>query len=224
MKFVLSCAGPLSLDLDGIELFFKTIFDAQPGRYDSTVIDVPWRTVTEKPKLKIGVLPEHQIFPLHPPVKRTLLAAIQKLEAQGHEIIYLKQDECKMLENSEVAWNIFGLDQSARNHVISAGEPVVPAMHVLQKQGEQLRQAAQSSLPDMSALDRLGKLAVLNTRRAELRETFRKTWVKHDLDIILAPPAQSTAVAHDQFGLPPYTGFLNTLDVSVSLTGGSCRC
>ncbi|GES59592.1 general amidase-B [Aspergillus terreus] len=212
MKFILSCAGPLSLDLNGIELLMESVLNAQPAVYDSTVIDVPWRKVDVKPKLRIGVVPEDPIFPLHPPVRRVLTEATRKLEAQGHRIIPLSAKECQLLAVNAVAWSIFQLDDAAVKHILSAGEPVVPAMHHIRKQGEVLRQSHSSSMPDVSGLDRLGQLALLNTKRAELREMYRKLWVRYDLDVCISPPAQSTAVAHDTFGLPPYTAFLNTLD------------
>ncbi|KAE8138907.1 amidase signature domain-containing protein [Aspergillus pseudotamarii] len=212
MRFILSCAGPLSLDLDGLEVFFRSVFDIQPSLYDSTVIDVPWRDVTVKPQLRIGVVPEHPIFPLHPPIKRILAEAIQRLEHQGHEIVHLTNEECWIKELNEVASGIFGLDQSALGHVISASEPVVPALQHIGSQIAKVKQFHKPSLPDMSSMDRLAKLAALNTRRAELKEEYRKTWKQHDLDICLAPPAQNTAVAHDAFGPAPYTIFLNCLD------------
>ncbi|KAH1980998.1 hypothetical protein KXW88_006294 [Aspergillus fumigatus] len=212
MKFILSCAGPLALDLDAVEVFLKTVIDARPGLYDSSVIDVPWRQATVKHPLRIGVVPPDSSFPLHPPVKRTLAKAVKLLKAQGHHIIELSAEECKVMEINEVAWNIFTLDSGAMEHLQAAGEPPVPALINVQRQVEILRQAGKTYLPDFSHLDRLGRLAALNTKQADLRETWRKMWISHDLDICLAPSAQNTAVPHDMFGLAPYTTFLNCLD------------
>lgn len=212
MKFILSCAGPLCLDLDGIETFFTSVFNAQPALYDSTVLDIPWRQVPTKPTLRIGVVPESTVFPLHPPVRRVLAEAIQLLKGHGHQLIHLDAKECQIVEANEIAWNIFSLDQSAMGHIQSAGEPPVPALVHIGKLIEQLK-TQNPSLPDMSSLDRLSKLAMLNTYRAELRESYRKMWLQHELDICIAPPAQTTAVPHDTFGVPPYTTFLNCLDV-----------
>ncbi|KAF7166913.1 hypothetical protein CNMCM5623_000450 [Aspergillus felis] len=212
MKFILSCAGPLALDLDAIEVFLKTVIDAGPGLYDSSVIDVPWRKATVRHPLRIGVVPPDSIFPLHPPVRRTLAEAASLLKAQGHQIIELSAEECKVMEINEVAWNIFTLDSGAMEHLQAAGEPPVPALVHIKRQVEIIQQAGKTFLPDFSHLDRLGKLAALNAKRADLRETWRKVWNSHDLDICLAPPAQNTAVPHDMFGLAPYTTFLNCLD------------
>lgn len=218
MKFILSCAGPLSSDLNGIETFFESVFNAQPARLDSTIIDVPWRKVPTKSTLRIGVMPESSVFPLHPPIRRVLAEAVQLLKAQGHQIIHLDEKDCRILECNEVGWAMFNLDQGAKKRIESSGEPPVPAMHYIGKQAAKLLGFYKSSLPDTSSLDQLHKLALLNTRRSELREAYRKLWVHHDLDICIAPPAQTTAVPHDTFGVAPYTTLTNVLDVSYFLS------
>ncbi|KAF9890168.1 hypothetical protein FE257_006329 [Aspergillus nanangensis] len=212
MRFLLSCAGPLSLDLDGIETFFQSVIGAQPALYDSTAIDVPWRKVDAKPRLRIGLVPEDPVFPLHPPVRRVLAEAVRRLEAQGHEIIPLNGQKLRTLEINAVAYNIFTLDGAAVKHVLSAGEPLIPSIHHIGRQIEQLKASHPSPLFDLDAMDGLSKLALLNTKRAELREGYRKLWAQHDLDICISPPAQSTAVPHDTFGLSAYSILLNCLD------------
>jgi amidase len=213
MKFILSCAGPLSSDLDAIETFFQSVFSTQPARLDSTILDIPWREVPVKSTLRIGVVPESSIFPLHPPVRRVLAEAVRLLEAQGHQIIHLAEADCRILESNEIGWTLFGLDQGSKKHLEAAGEPPVPAMHYLMKQAGGLMSFYKPTLPDTSTFDPLQKLALLNTRRAELRENYRKLWLQHDLDIFIAPPAQTTAVEHDTFGVAPYTTLTNVLDV-----------
>ncbi|KAJ5332305.1 hypothetical protein MYU51_007307 [Penicillium brevicompactum] len=212
MKFVLSCAGPLSTDLNGIEKFFKSVFETRPARLDSTVLDIPWREVPVKSKLRIGVVPESSIFPLHPPIRRVLEEAVRLLEAQGHEIIHLTEAECRIVESNEIGWALFGLDQGSKKFLESTGEPPVSAMHYLMKQAGKLIGFYKQTVPDTTELDPLHKLALLNTHRAELREAYRKIWLHHDLDICIAPPAQTTAVPHDTFGLAPYTTVTNVLD------------
>ncbi|BCS30695.1 putative general amidase [Aspergillus puulaauensis] len=217
MRFILSVAGPLCLDLEGIQLFFETLFAAQPALYDSTVLDIPWRKLDALPpkkKLRIGVIPEHPAFPLHPPVRRTLTSAITLLKAAGHDLIPLSTAETLIMELNEVAMHLFGLDQAAISHVVAANEPVAPAILHIGTQVERLRSFHKSTIsPDPSGLaDSMGKFTILNARRAELRDKYRTLWRKYGLDVCIAPPAQSTAVRHDGFGLAPYTIFLNCLD------------
>ncbi|KAJ5280027.1 Amidase [Penicillium angulare] len=212
IRFLLSCAGPLSLDLNGIEIFFRSIFNAQPARFDSTVLDIPWRDVPTKTSLRIGVVPESSMFPLHPPIRRVLAEAVRSLEAQGHKIIHLDENDTRVMEANEISWNIFSLDQKSKSLIEDAGEPIVPGIHEIAKRAEKLGQIIEHTLPDLTEFERLDKLALLNVRRAELREAYRELWQQHDLDICIAPPAQNTAVPHDLFGLAPYTTFLNCLD------------
>ncbi|RJE22562.1 Amidase [Aspergillus sclerotialis] len=215
MRFILSVAGPLCLDLEGIDLFFQTVFSTQPAIYDSTVLDIPWRKLEPLPPskvLRIGVIHEHPTFPLHPPVRRVLAEATALLKAQGHELIYLASQETLIGELNEVAMHLYGLDPLAISYVVKAGEPIAPALLHIQTLMERLKTIHKSTLPDFNGVDNLDKLAILNARRAELRERYRELWVKHGLNACLAPPAQNTAVKHDRFGFAPYTIFLNCLD------------
>ncbi|KAL3471441.1 amidase signature domain-containing protein [Aspergillus californicus] len=217
MRFILSVAGPLCLDLEGIGLFFETLFSVQPALYDSTVFDIPWRKLPPIPrskKLRIGALTEHPIFPVHPPVQRTLASATSQLQAAGHEIIPLPPSETLLLELHEVALNLFVLDTAALSHVVSENEPIAPAILHIGAQIERLRSICPPTIiPNLANItDKMEKFTIVNARRAELREMYRALWVKHGLDACIAPPAQSTAVRHDGFGLAPYTTFLNCLD------------
>jgi amidase len=211
MAFILSVAGPLCLDLEGIEIFFNALSTITPALHDSTILDIPWRKPTPSParKLRIGLFPEHPIFPLHPPIKRTLASAASLLTAAGHEIIPLTPSESLLMELNEVAMHLFSLDTAAQNHVLSAGEPLAPALKHIGTQIERLKAIYKPTLaltPNV-ADDGLNKLAVLNAHRAALRDMYRALWTKYHLDACLAPPAQSTTVPHDGFGLAPYTSF-----------------
>ncbi|KAJ5737666.1 uncharacterized protein N7483_002791 [Penicillium malachiteum] len=212
LRFILSTTGPLSLDLDGIEILLKTIFSARPSLYDSTALDIPWRDVPRKPVLRIGVMHETFLFPLHPPIRKALNESVSLLEAQGHQIIHLDQEDFQILEANDIAWNIFNLDQGSRDLIVGAGEPVVPAIGIIMNRIETLMRMFPPSQPETSGLDRMGNLALLNVRRAKLRENYRKFWLRHELDICIAPLSQNTAIPHDTSGIAPYATFLNTLD------------
>lgn len=53
----------------------------------------------------------------------------------------------------------------------------------------------------------------LNTAKAEYADEWRKVYVQNKLDVIVGPGAETTAVPHDTFGVPPYTVLWNLLDV-----------
>ncbi|KAJ9143676.1 Fatty-acid amide hydrolase [Pleurostoma richardsiae] len=200
------CANP-----EACGIFVKAVIDAQPALYDSTALDIPWRSVeiAPKTKLRFGVLAEDSVFPLHPPVKKALAEAVQRLREQGHEIVQLLPEEGQVAEATKVSWRLFGLDNTASRVVASGGEPPIPSRLAIDSQVESLGWMAD---PAYNALDGLGKLAASNLARAAIIDSWRKVWGQHKIDAVIAPSAQNTAVEHDAYGLPPYTNFVNLLD------------
>ncbi|VUC35351.1 unnamed protein product [Clonostachys rosea] len=207
--FIIPAAGPLSNDLGSVGIFMKAVLEANPAALDSTAIDVPWRSVPDssEKKLRIGLLPEDPKYPLHPPVKRTLAEAVKALETCGHEIISLNPDQCHVSDATEVAWQFFMIDDTAYGHVQAGEEYLVQSVKHTHGLSASLKPVF---VPDVVGMDRLDHVAVLKTKRAEMIEDWRKTWLS--VDVVLSPSAQSTAVEHDKFGLPPYTTLTNILD------------
>jgi hypothetical protein len=93
----------------------------------------------------------------------------------------------------------------------------VPAILEIKRQAEKLGLVLNWTLPELGSIKRLDRLALLNVRRAELREAYRRMWLRNDLDICITPPAQNTALPHDMFGIAPYTTFLNCLDIRLTI-------
>ena len=214
-NFFLACAGPLANDVDALGTFTKAVMDGRPAMHDSTALDVPWRDVSTEPKtkLKLGILAEDPLYPLHPPVKRALVEAARVLEAEGHEMIQLTPKEGRVAEATEVALAYFMLRPDGPD--LLAGEPAVNSVVKTRKLMSEL---APDFLKEIDHLTGLNKLAALNVHRQAVMDSWRQDiWVKHQLDAVLCPPAQHTAVPHDAYGLPPYTVFLNTLDVSLGI-------
>lgn len=46
----------MARSLDEIELFARNVVGAQPWRLDPKCLPIPWRSVTVKPKLTLGVM------------------------------------------------------------------------------------------------------------------------------------------------------------------------
>lgn len=209
---MLASAGPISNDIGGLETFMKLILDVQPASLDSTAIDVPWRDVRELSgrKLRLGILPEDPVYPLHPPVRNAVSEAVAKLRAAGHILVDLAAEECRVAGLNEVLWGFFSLDDKASRTVTDAGEPRIPSRDRIASEWGRLTPAY---VPDLTEFSFMKKLALLNVKRAEATEGWRKLWQSHSLDAVLGPAAQNTAVKHDYYGIPPYTGFLNLLNV-----------
>ncbi|KAF4458109.1 fatty-acid amide hydrolase [Fusarium austroafricanum] len=208
LKFVLACAGPLSNDMESMTTLTKLILKSRPARLDSTAIDVPWR---ETPsllghKLRLGVLPEDPSYPLHPPVRNAISKVVNKLRAAGHVVVELTAEECRIAELTEIAWGFFGLDSTGSRIVADSGEPRIPSRDRIDAE---FKRVAKTHLPDMTTLKPLERLSFLNARKATALEGWRKVWETHGLDAVVGPAAQNTAVKHDDYGMPPYTCFLN---------------
>lgn len=214
MASILPSAGPLANDVHGLEVFMKTVLDARPHLYDVTAIDVPWRDVRAEfadKKLRLGVIAEDPAFPLHPPVRKAVADAVSLLQAAGHETVLLSAEECRTAQALQVAWLFFNLNDKASRLVSEAGEDAVPSRGRLLERVKQIPDwSFVADIPE-SVLDRL---AALNLKRVEIRQSWGKIWAKYRLDAVVGPLGQNTAVEHDDFGLPAWGTPLNLLDVS----------
>lgn len=207
----LASAGPLANDLEGIQYWMKTIIDAEPAKYDSTVLDIPWRGLQGKPTMRFGFLEPDPTYPLHPPVARVLLEAAHQLEDAGHEVVWLPATETRTDHGVEIAFAMFGMLGDGGARVAASGEPPVPSVVA--------GLAGAGKLPtkhvgDLSAVDGFRRLAALTTKRTAYQDAWRRLWNKYGIDAVVAPAAQHTAVGHDKFLIPAYTTVLNCLDVS----------
>ena len=187
---------------------------------DSTALDIPWRDLQplKQPKLKLGLILEDPLYLLHPPIKRALNEAARMLEADGHELVRLDPAECLVAEATEVALAFFASKVAGPDLIEEGGEPAVNSVVLTRKA---LSGLAPKFLRDIDTLQGVDKLAALNVKRAAVADGWRELWRKHRFDAVISPSAQHTALPHDQFGIPPYTVFLNTMDVSPSFSSGT---
>jgi amidase len=168
-------------------------------------------------KLKLGLLGEDPAFPLHPPVKRTLANVVKQLEAQGHTIVPIPASRANIGKAVTIAYGFYGLDNvTGRAAIEKSGEPLVESVkNAIEAFGKYSSGPYRSDfLDDIKDLEGVPYVAALNTKRHIVAEEWMALWKELGLDGVIAPPAQSTAVRHDTYGMPPYTTFLNTLDVS----------
>ncbi|KAF3005370.1 hypothetical protein E8E14_007121 [Neopestalotiopsis sp. 37M] len=211
LRMILASAGPIANDFDALEIFVKAVIDARPALLDHTAIDVPWKEVklNQDSKLRLGLLAEDPLYPLHPPVQAALDEAVKLLRQHGHEIVQLTPEEGHVAHSAELAWKLWGLDATADSIVKAGGEPTVPSRLTL------ARDAAATDwhlVPDLSELTALKQLSFLMSKKSEISVDWSRTWRVHNLDAVIGPPAQHTAIEHDQYGIPAYTALLNFLD------------
>ncbi|KAE8364095.1 amidase signature domain-containing protein [Aspergillus caelatus] len=205
-------AGPLAQSLDDIELFMSTILKAEPWRYDVTTIGSPWVMTLKLPSLlTIGVLGEDPEFPIHPPVRRAMESAIAALAKKGHRIVRLEYVPSRgVAYASRLAFQYFTYGPHV-DHIAASGEPLVTSVAKL------ANPMFTGPFPVDQELGIFEKIDGLHNARNAYAEEWRRTWVQHDIDVLLTPGAQNTATPHDTYGWPPYTVIWNLLDVSSQL-------
>lgn len=200
-----AAAGPLATTLRGCDFFLRNVISQMPWNYDSSTVAVPWRkTSSLGKKLTIGVLVEDPVHPLHPPASRALATAVKSLEKGGHTIIYLK-DAPPAGEALELGAHFFSLDSTKTwlKHINDSGEPVIPSV----KETMDLVDKRPQGYKVEDVFD-------LNISRDRYIERWNRIWVGNNLDVIIGPGSQTTAVPHDTYGTSPYTTLWNLLDVS----------
>lgn len=214
MATISACAGPLANSIDALEIFMKAVINARPAGYDTRAFDLPWRDVSFRAKttLRIGVVAEDPVFPVHPPVKKALNDAIKMLQSQGHEIVWLASEDCHVAHATMVAWSLMGLDDRADKLVKAGGEDVIYSRVRITEEKDKIDWSYLSAIEEQPTLQRW---AALNVKQMEIASDWEKQWQRHRLDAAICFPCQTTAVEHDESGMPPYTQFLNLLDVSL---------
>ena len=213
----IACAGPLGHSLADIKLFMDVVVgDGSAWKYDASAFAVPWNKSitlgnTQNGSLNIGVLSEDSHFPLHPPVRRALKRAVDALTQAGHRVIQIDndtKDDLSVAYASRLAFQYFTYPPH-EDLIEPSGEPPVTSV------AKQSSPMFTGPLPVEQEKEPYHKINDLHEAREKYADSWRREWVTKKLDVILAPGAQNTAVAHDTYGWPPYTVMWNLLDVSV---------
>ncbi|OJJ45060.1 hypothetical protein ASPZODRAFT_70614 [Penicilliopsis zonata CBS 506.65] len=202
------CAGPITTCLEDAELFITAVIGAEPWLVDATAHAVPWRSLQIFPKaLRIGVLAEDPSWPLHARVKSALAQAVRQLAAAGHTLVPLSHDDAYGPGTGQrIALDFFSIDplDTSLQYIAASGEPAIRSLRVLGLDTPKTAVQREACT--------IGRLAKLNVERSHYNDVWNDLVTDLELDVIIAPGAQNTAVPHDDFGLFPYTVMWNVLD------------
>jgi amidase len=191
---ILPSAGPLCHSIRNAEYFIKHVLTCDTWSLDEGAIFAPWRSVSTKPKLRLGLILEDAEYPLQPSGLRNMNAATSKLSAAGHEILPLASQIASntLAEAARVAFAIFAMDNKkvAMSHVARSGEAVVPPIPAT------LPAALRSFKPTID------DVWDLNVRSRKLAAEFRALVVENGLYAIVMPAYQGIAQPHDAYGGP----------------------
>lgn len=186
--------GPLARPVDGLSLFMEVVIGARPWKYDSRALDLPWpeNPVSSGKRLTIGLLPEDPEYPLHPPLRRTLQDAATALEEAGHAISRLPHlPATSVSRGARISAHFLGLGQPGIETIAEmAGEPLINSVRIGAHpfSGEKFLVNPQLDVPR--------QLHEINVLRDAYLDSWQRVWLKNNLDVIIAPGAQSTAVPH----------------------------
>jgi len=198
--------GPMGYSIRDAELVMRTICNSDPWKFDENVLGVPWRRVDPVSRpLRFGLIRGHPKRPIHPPIARALHSAVTKLKEKGHHVVLLDEEIPDLWDTSILAWRFFLLDPKKTPLQIlkEAGEPIVPSL------------AQSATVEEFKWEPSLDKLWDLNVERFKVVKKYHDLVVGNNLDAIVMPGYQATAVPHDTFGIPAvYTVLQNLLNVS----------
>ena len=197
-------AGPLANSFEDLQFFMRHVIDAKPWNRDFMALSIPWRSSVadeQNPSIRIGYLAQDPRYPVHPPVARALTEAVAKLKSAGFAVDPL--DNFPSIETSiQLATDYYSLDNTKtfKKFIDDSGEPMIPS---LTKHYWTVNKKEQFSLEEVFDL---------NVAAGGYAAAWNSVWVDNQLDVILCPSAQTTAVVHDDFGVPIYTAVWNLLE------------
>ncbi|KAJ5116585.1 hypothetical protein N7456_000933 [Penicillium angulare] len=202
MTGIAPVAGPLCHSVRDAEMLLRMVFDQPTDDMDDMALALPWIEPPKSETLTIGVLPEDPETPLHPNMERTLKIAVQKLADAGHKIVDLSGQVPFIASAADKSFQFFRIDpdQTQLQHVRKSGEPFIASLKYTYN--------LESNATDPGLRD----LFDLNVAKAEITASMRRIYLQNNLDVILAPGYQSTAVPHDTYGVPVYTVLANIID------------
>lgn len=197
-------SGPIANSFEDLKFFYDTMVEKKPWKYDVTCSLLPPIKAVPSEQLRIGIIYEDPLLPVHTPVKNLLRSAAVKLEEAGHKVVPLSVFPC--FEN---AWK------------------TALSIYTIKVEGEfdSLEPLFEAKEPLIASLSQAGIEHYVPTPPDTLRETvaclreaqsFSQKWhdifLENELDVLITPPAPSTAPPHDTYGIAPYTAMWNLVD------------
>ncbi|TGO40575.1 hypothetical protein BHYA_0035g00490 [Botrytis hyacinthi] len=210
MESVIGVVGPIATCLADVELFCKTLLDAQPWRGEVGLLPIPWgcregvaAEKEENRKLKIGIIYTDGVHTPHPPITRVLHSTESTLKEAGHEIVPFP------------------------THLHAPLISTIDAMYLLDGGAEYLSHLSLTSEPPTSLLQWLLEKKTTKNRtvseqwklhkeRNRIQDAYAKLMLETGVDCIIAPGGVTVANAHEEAKYWGYTSVFNGLDLPVA--------
>ena len=222
----MSTAGPMTVDREGIELFFKVALSAKPWRLDPSLTVKEWIPYHFSRPLKIAVQWWDGVVQPHPPMTRALREVSEACRKAGMEVV---DWDCEKLDHKK-GWEILsslywpdGGDE-VLGIIKDSGEPILPLTKFIIQDQPSVKNMTQHELWEVSGLphpcisQRLTCIPKRCAQRDSYREAYARAWTDtgaedgREVDVILCPPSFGAATPHDQSRYWGYTSNWNLLD------------
>lgn len=194
-----SVHGPMARSVADLKLWCEHVSNAAPWRKDPKCIELPWRQVELKPKLKIAVLWDNGITTPTPPVKRALKTVVDKLKAISDSYEIVDWPATDHAEAGEIMQKFFVADggRSFRKILEPAGEPMRPEL------------AKYATAKEIGVYD----MWQIQSRRTALQKRYLDRWAACEgLDAVLGPTIPYATAKNGTLKSVDYTGVFNILD------------
>ncbi|KAF7867087.1 uncharacterized protein EAF02_009873 [Botrytis sinoallii] len=210
MESVIGVIGPIATCLADVELFCKTLLDAQPWRGEVGLLPIPWgcregvaAEKEENRKLKIGIIYTDGVHTPHPPITRVLHTAESTLKEAGHEIIHFPTHLHAPLISTVDAMYLLDGGAEYLSHLSLTSEPPTSLLQwLLEKKTTKNRTIAEQWK--------------LHKERNRIQDAYAKLMLETGVDCIIAPGGVTVANAHEEAKYWGYTSVFNGLDLPVA--------
>ncbi|KAM7202218.1 acetamidase [Rhypophila sp. PSN 637] len=205
--------GPLSRDLDGIEIFMETVLAAESWKVEPALVPLPWRPVSFDRPFKIGIsMHDGTVLP-HPPITRTLNELADKIRGlpgfQVVDFVPYKHDEAWAIASS-----LYFTDGGAADMSVMAvsGEPILPLTNWIINETPGVKNLTRSELEywlEEREEYRLEYAAAWNSTGTW--DADKGTW-DSPMDILICPVMPGVASRHGTAKYWSYSAVWNLVD------------
>ncbi|KAJ5675727.1 hypothetical protein N7462_008624 [Penicillium macrosclerotiorum] len=193
--------GPMaSTSIEDLELFQKAVLDQEPWETETSLMPVPWKTVTPTRNMNIAIMWDDGTVRPHPPITRALQLVKEKLTAAGINVV--DWEPYKHQRGWEIISTLYYPDAAAlqRQMLRESGEPARP-----------LTEWAFSYGPTTPLTH--PEAWRLQYERDVYRDEYQELLKRRGVDFIISPANPAVAAVMGESHYWNYTAIWNVLDL-----------